>query len=183
MAASPEAGLMNRRTQENLVALILLAVFGGVILLCQDFGPRARMIPVPLAIFGIVLTLVQLVWQNVRSTDELQMDMITVSKPVIAANDDAAPAPLDREKTPSWRREAGAYGIVAVLLALVLLVGPVPAIFIFTAGYFLLSHHYSWKAGLIYTSLFTASVYLLFGVALGIQPYHGVLAPLFDRLG
>lgn len=174
---------MTRRTQENIVAVILLSVFIGVIIAAMDFGPRARMIPLPLAIFGIILTLVQLAWQNLRSTDELQMEMIAVSKPVVASDTEPAPAPPEREKSAAAQREAVAYGIVAVLLALVLLAGPIPAIFVFTAGYFLLSHHYSWKAGLIYTTLFTASIYVLFGVALGVQPYHGLLAPLIDRFG
>lgn len=169
---------MSRRKRENIVAVLLLGVFAGVIYLCQDFGPRARMIPVPLAIFGIILTLIQLAWQNFGSTESLQMDLIKVDEPVVADAPEAAPQPQPRE---SWQRQAGAFGIVALLLALVLLLGPFPAVFLFTAGYFVLSRQYSWKAGLIYTVLFTACVYLLFGVALGIQPYHGVLAPLFDQ--
>lgn len=176
-------GSMKRRAQENIVAVILLLVFIGIVIAAMDFGPRARMIPLPLAIFGIILTLVQLAWQNLRSTEELQMDMIAVSKPAVASDTESAPAQPAREKSAAWQREAVAYGIVAVLLALVLLAGPIPAIFIFTAGYFLLSRHYSWKAGLIYTALFTASIYVLFGVALGVQPYHGLLAPLIDRFG
>ena len=173
---------MSRRAQENLVAAVLLALFAGVIVLCQDFGPRARMIPLPLAILGAVLTVVQIVWQNLRSTDELQMEMIEVPVP------DAVPKPETRAeskptagKAPSWREEAAAFGIVAVLLALVMLLGPVPAVFLFTGGYFLRTRHYSFRAGLIYTSVFTAATYLLFFVALEIQPYHGVLAPMIER--
>src|SRR5688572_15532031 len=168
---------MSRRACENLVAVILLCVFASVIYLSQDFGPRARMIPLPLAIFGIILTLIQLVWQNLGSTDALQMEMISVAERQIAAVTPEAPVP---QKLGGWKREAGAFGIVALLLAMVLLIGPFPAVFLFTAGYFVLSRQYSWKAGLVYTFIFTACVYLLFGVALGIQPYHGLLAPLLD---
>ena len=60
------------------------------------------------------------------------------------------------------------------------LVGIIPAVFVFTAGYFLLSRYCSWPASLIYTAIFTATVYLLFVVALEMQPYHGLLAPLFE---
>lgn len=169
---------MSKRTRENIVTALLLGVFAGVIYLCQDFGPRARMIPIPLAVLGILLTLIQLAWQNLGSVDSLQMNMIQVKEPVITD----APEPVpELPKAENWRRQAGAFGIVALLLALVLLIGPFPAVFVFTAGYFVLSRQYSWKAGLIYTALFTACVYLLFGVALGIQPYHGVLAPLFNQ--
>ena len=48
---------MSRRTQENLIALVVVMVFVGVIVTSLDFGPRARMIPLPLAIFGLILML------------------------------------------------------------------------------------------------------------------------------
>lgn len=163
---------MSRLTQENLVAAALLALFAGVIWLCQDFGPRARMIPVPLAVFGIVLTVIQILWQNLRSTDELQMDMIAIQAPGASAEPEGA------GRKVTWRQEAGALGIVAALLGLIFVVGIIPAVFLFTGGYFLATRLYSWRASLIYTALLTLAVYLLFGVALQIQPYHGVLAPL-----
>ena len=84
---------MTRRTQDNLVAAALLVVFGGVVWLCQDFGPRARMIPLPLAIFGIVLTILQIVWQNVRSTDELKMDLIAVDEDALGGAPDGPSQP------------------------------------------------------------------------------------------
>ena len=67
---------MSRRTQENIMAGAILCVFIGVIVMSLDYGPRARMIPLPLATFGVILIVIQLVWQNLRSTDELQMDML-----------------------------------------------------------------------------------------------------------
>jgi uncharacterized membrane protein required for colicin V production len=73
--------------------------------------------------------------------------------------------------------------MVGALLGLIFLVGILPAVFLFTGGYFVLTRQYSWRASLLYTSLLTASVYLLFGVALRVQPYHGLLAPLLERFG
>jgi hypothetical protein len=170
---------MSRRAQENLVAAVLLAFFSGVIWLCQDFGPRARMIPHPLAIFGIVLTVLQILWQNLRSTDELQMDMISVA-PIGGLGE---PVTSDPGRKTTWRHELGAFGIVGALVGLIFLAGIMPAVFLFTGGYFALSRQYSWKASLIYTAILTASVYFLFSVALQIQPYHGLLAPLIERFG
>lgn len=175
---------MNRLTQENVVAVLLLIVFGGVIWLCQDFGPRARMIPLPLSIFGIVLTLIQLVWQNVRSTDELQMNMIDVAHPGRVKEEaaDEAPEPDSLTAKPATMpREVLAYGIVAVLVGLVYAIGVIPAVFMFTGGYFVVSRQYGWLAGVIYTSLYTTVIYLLFIVALQVPPYHGLLAPLIER--
>ena len=175
---------MSRRAQENLLAVALFAVFVGVILMCQDFGPRARMIPLPLAILGVVLTVVQIIWQNLGSTEGLQMEMITVSKPDAVKSEVEAPVDTkaDAGSRQSWRKEAGAFAIVGALLALVLLLGPVPAVFIFTGAYFALTRHYSFRAALVYTAVFTAVTYLLFFVALEIQPYHGLLAPLVEQL-
>lgn len=168
---------MSRRAQENLVSVFLLAVFTGVILLCQDFGPRARMIPMPLAIFGIVLVLIQMAWHNFGSTEELQMDMISVQSPdAPAAETPAKPAAGTK---PPWWRELAAYGMVAALMALIFIVGVMPAAFLFTAAYFGFTGYCSWLRSLVYAAALTLSMYLLFAVALEIQPYHGLLAPLF----
>lgn len=168
---------MSRRAQENLVSLFLLAVLAGVIVLCQDFGPRAKMIPMPLAIFGIVLVLIQMAWHNFGSPEELQIDMISVQAPdAPLAETQAKPAPAPK---PSWRREAAAYGMVGALMALIFIVGVMPAAFLFTTAYFGLTAYCSWSRSLAYAAVLTASMYLLFVVALEIQPYHGLLTPLF----
>lgn len=169
---------MSRLTQENVAAVVLLVVFGGVIWLTQDFGPRARMIPLPLSVFGMILTVMQLVWQNVRSTDELQMDLIAVSRPGADASGETKPTAAQR---PAWQRELLAYGIVALLIALVFVIGVIPAVFVFTGGYFVVSRQYGWLAGFVYTSAYTAAIYFLFIVALQVPPYHGLLAPLVER--
>lgn len=173
---------MSRRAQENIVAAALLALFAGVIWLAQDFGPRARMIPLPLAVFGIVLTVIQILWQNLRSTDELQMDLIAVRAPgALPEPDGGAGAAKGAGGKVTWRQEAGALAIVAALLGLIFLAGLIPAVFLFTGGYFRVTRLYSWRASLIYTAILTAAVYLLFVEALQIQPYHGLLAPLVEH--
>jgi Tripartite tricarboxylate transporter TctB family len=167
---------LSRHAQENVVSVLLLAFFTGVIVLCQDFGPRARMIPLPLAVFGIVLTLIQLAWHNFGSPAELQMEMISVQAPAIPV----AGAPAAPAKKPSWQREATAYGMVGVLLALTFVTGVLPAAFLFTAGYFMVTRYCSWQLSLVYAAVLTVSLYLLFVAALQMQPYHGLLAPLFQ---
>jgi hypothetical protein len=176
--------MIARRTQENLVAAALLVVFGGVLWLCQDFGPRARMIPLPLAIFGAVLTILQIVWQNVRPSDDLRIDMISVDERVLdaaSAEPDEKSGPPPGSRDPTWRLELQAYGIVALLIALFLVIGIMPAVFVFTLGYFVVTRQYSWVKSLIYTTAFTLCVYVLFFAALQIEPYHGLLSPLIER--
>ena len=170
---------MSRITQENLIAVLLLALFAGVIVLTLEFGPRARLIPLPLAVFGIVLTLVQLAWQNLRSTDDLQMDLIRVEEPVAAVE---AGKPRDPHKT-TFARELAATGLVVLLLGLVYVVGLIPAVFLFTAGYLVLSHQYRLVKGLAYAAAFTVVIHLLFIMALQVTPYHGLLQPFVDSLG
>lgn len=167
---------MSRHAQENIVSIVMLSLFIGVIVLCQDFGPRARMIPLPLAVFGIVLTVVQIAWHNLGSTDELKMDLISVK----ARESEAADSVQASERKSPVQREAVAYGIIGLLVVIIFLVGLMPAVFVFTGGYLWLSGYASWRMSLAYTSLLTIAVFLLFEVALQMQPYHGLLAPLFD---
>ena len=163
------------------LGLVLLAIFGGVVWLSQDFGPRARMIPLPLATFGAILIVIQLIWQNLRSPDELQVDMLQMLTKR-AEQQGASLEKKDEAAKPksTWRRELAALAIVGALAALILLIGPIPAVFVFTAAYFLLSRHYSWLTGLVYTVAFTLAIYLLFVVALEVQLYHGLLEPLVE---
>ncbi len=176
---------MSRRTQENIVAAAILAVFVGVIVACLDYGPRARMVPLPLAVFGLVLVALQVIWQNVSPGGELSIDWLEViTGKADRPHGETAPPRPDAADAPGgseWKREATAYALVLVLLALMLSLGPFPAIFLFTGGYFFLSRHYSWTRGIVYTALFTAVLYLLFVDALDLQLYHGLLQPLVDR--
>ncbi len=176
--------MMSRRTQENLIAVAIVIVFAGVIVASLNFGPRARMIPLPLAVFGLILIVAQIVWQNLRSGGELKVDILEVltnkteEESVSGVADESSTA---KARGPLWRREAVAVGIVALFLGLILLLGPIPAVFLFSGGYLLLSRHYSWFKGLLYTAVFTAAIYLLFVTVLEIQLYHGILEPLIDR--
>lgn len=167
---------MSRRAQENIVSLVLLALFGLVLYACQDFGPRARMIPLPLAVFGILLTLVQLAWHNFGSRQMPQVEMITVDTGALPASGEGRPrTERTAEQLGRWG-EAGAYAIVVLLVGLVFAAGIFPAVFVFSAGYLVLSRYCTPLRGLAYAALMTVSIYLLFVAGLEMQPYHGLLA-------
>jgi hypothetical protein len=173
---------MSRRVQENLVAAALLLLFIGVLVMSFDYGPRARLVPVPIAIIGILLTLAQLVWQNLRAADELHVDMLELvagrdgSNRRSAAQQETGASPTQH----SLLAQAKAFAIVAALLALFLLLGPLPAIFLFSAGYFILTGE-SWFRGLLYAFLCAGLLYLVFGYILQVQLNRGLAAPLIGQ--
>lgn len=166
---------MTRKMQENLISVFLLLLFGGVLWLCQDFGPRARMIPQPLAVFGIVLTLVQLVWHNLGRDAAPAMEMISVDASALPVHGEGRPREERTEEQLGRWGEAGAFAIVALLLAMVFITGIFPAVFLFTAAYLILSGYCPVLRGLAYSALMTVAIYLLFVVGLEMQPYHGLL--------
>jgi Tripartite tricarboxylate transporter TctB family len=189
MAAALGAGgrgrkaLMSRRAQENLVAAVLLLMFVGVLIMSFGYGPRARLVPMPIATIGILLTVAQLVWQNLRGADELHVDVLEL----VAGRDGsnrrkAAQSEADRALAQhSLGAQASAFAIVAALLALFLVLGPIPAIFLFSAGYFILSGESSWFRGLVYAFVCTALLYLIFGYVLQVQLNRGLAAPLIGQ--
>ncbi|MCE2999454.1 MAG: tripartite tricarboxylate transporter TctB family protein [Betaproteobacteria bacterium] len=166
---------MTRRLRKNLMSVALLAVFGGVLWLCQDFGPRARMIPQPLAVFGIVLTLIQMAWHSMGGEEPPTMEMISVDAGAIPEGGEGRPREERTEEQLGRWGEAGAFAIVALLVAMVFTAGIFPAVFLFTAGYLILSRHCTPLRGLAWSVAMTLAIYLLFVLGLEMQVYHGLL--------
>jgi hypothetical protein len=185
---------MSRRTQENLLAGALLCFFIGILVLSLDYGPRARLVPIPISVLALILLVAQIIWQNLRPADELHVDMLEFLtrrgiKPGESDNADKEPvaeAPPGEPGAPiissGFGREAFAFAKIMVFVGLFLALGPFPAAFLFTFAYFSLSRHYHWSKALAYTTIFTAVVYGLFAEVLDIQLYHGLLEPLMDSL-
>ncbi|MDH3228799.1 MAG: tripartite tricarboxylate transporter TctB family protein [Alphaproteobacteria bacterium] len=185
---------MSRRVQENLLAGVLLCFFIGVLVLSLDYGPRARLVPIPISVLALILLGAQIVWQNLRPADELHVDMlefltkrgITPGKSDDAGAEPAAGTNADAMAAAGgpggFGREAFAFAKVGIFVGLFLALGPFPAAFLFTFAYFSLSRHYHWARALVYTTIFTAVVYGLFVEVLDIQLYHGLLEPLMNSL-
>jgi hypothetical protein len=174
---------MSRRAQENLVAGILLAVFLAMLVLTLGYSARARLVPLPIAILGVLLAVAQLLWQNLRSSDELRINFLDLvgarNAKRAAAIPQSAPTATDTDRNSADTRKFGelsAFGIVALLLALVFVVGPLPAVFVFTTGYLRLTKHCSLGRAFLYGLACVAVLYGLFGFTLGIQLNRGLLA-------
>ncbi|UCH74804.1 MAG: tripartite tricarboxylate transporter TctB family protein [Rhodospirillales bacterium] len=182
---------MSRRAQENILACLLMAFFVGVLVLSLGYSPRARLVPVPISVLGILLLSAQLVWQNLRSPDELHVDMLEFltrrgGRPkddAGNADDEAADQGAAAAPPPSqFGREVLAFAKVAGFVAMFLLLGPFPSVFIFVFAYFSLTRHYHWAKAIIVTTIFVAITYALFVEVLDIQLYHGLLEPLVNSL-
>lgn len=182
--------MISRRAQENIFALLLLAFFVAVLVVSLGYGPRARLVPVPISILAILLILFQVFWQNYRPADELNVDLLDVlagrdtapeeTRPKVktSADENAAKA----KETTEWMRILVALGFVGLLVLMVYAGGPIPAIFVFTCGYFVISGHFGPLKAAIYTIVFTAAIYIVFVEILNIQLYHGYLEPVADYL-
>jgi hypothetical protein len=171
---------MTRRAQENLVALLFLALFVAIIWISLGYGPRARMVPIPIATMGILLCIAQLVWQNRSSVEDLKIDMFE-----FLTGDTEQPEQAVEAETPkraSFRNELAGIGVVLLLLAMYLVLTPLPAIFLFTAGYFVLSRHYSPARGILYAALFTAVIYVVFGRILHIPLDQSIFGTHYELL-
>ena len=171
---------MSRRAQENLVAGVLLAAFLGIIVLSLGYSPRSRLVPLPMAVLGAILVTVQLIWQNVRSVDELQVDALEFltghARTETSPEQQAGPGSKDARRAGSWKNLV-AFGMVAALLAGFMLLGPIPATFLFTSGYLILTKYSSWPRGLAYGAVFAAVILVVFGHILKIPLDRSILLP------
>jgi magnesium-transporting ATPase (P-type) len=155
---------MTRRAQEILFACSIALVFVVYAYLSVNFGPNARMIPLPMAILGGLLTITQLVrlmTGGERFEEDVQEQRGTVAR--------------------RGNREIFALGGIVGMVLLILLLGPVGAIFLFTAAYLFGSGHYGFVRSLTIASSFTITLFLLFVVGLQLELYHGILEPLFNN--
>ena len=176
---------MSRRLQENLIVLLLLGVFIAVIVASMDYSFRARMVPLPMAVLGCALAVIQLVWQNLRPVDELQVDMFEFITGRSAEEEPAAvQAIIEPEFTPSSdapkrtaMREFMAAGVVLLLLAMFFLIGAVPTTFLFTAGYLVLTGKHSVARSTLYAAILTIILTVVFGHILQVQLDRSLLLP------
>lgn len=174
---------MRRLVQENILALLLLALFVAILVMSFGYGPRARMVPVPISVLGILLTLAQLYWQNTRPEDDLHVDLLQV----LTKEDKSRPASPAPDVPEPDRAEGGsiwvALGFVGALLALMLLVGPFIGLFLFITGYLTASRYGNLLLALGLAASMSVALYLIFVIGLQLQVYHGVLDPVVRSLG
>jgi hypothetical protein len=175
---------MSRRVQENLVAVIMLVIFVVMLYLTLGYSSRARLVPLPVCIFGIVLAIAQLIWQNLSAVGELRINILEVMSRGRGTATAGLPEPVQPQGADlNVARKPGvellAIGIIAILLGMVFVIGPLPSVFIFTAGYLALTRHCSPARAILYAAVCASVLYGLFGFALGVQLNRGLLSGFF----
>jgi Tripartite tricarboxylate transporter TctB family len=173
---------MSRRIQENIVLCAVLIIFIAAIVACMGYGARARVVPLPIATLGAILTVAQLVLQNLPSVGDLHLDALELFTSHAPGAASAKPAEKRESGAPDvtrWRRELIAVGLVLLLTGMFISIGPIPSIFLFSAGYMLAKRQYRWPLGIAFAALFTLVVYVLFSVVLGVQMDNGILGSMF----
>jgi hypothetical protein len=82
-----------------------------------------------------------------------------------------------RDADSGARKQLIAFGMVALLLAGFLLLGPIPSIFVFTAAYLGLTGYFPWPKSLVYAVVLTVIVVVVFGYVLQIPLDRSILLP------
>jgi hypothetical protein len=181
--------MMLRLLRRNFVEAIILCIFVAAIVACLDYSPRARLVPLTIAVIGALLTLGQIVMQNLHADEDLHVDllaMLTAKKgepgAVPPPPASIAAAPQGGRKAPSLRRELTAFGLIGLLLVLFVLFGPIAAIFLFIAGFFVATGQYPAFKAVPIAACCTVLIYAIFAFGLDVQFSPGLIDLSFGHL-
>ncbi|MDA8228010.1 MAG: tripartite tricarboxylate transporter TctB family protein [Desulfitobacterium hafniense] len=172
---------MSKKLENNVVALVLLVIFIGFLYLSFNYSAKARLVPVPIAIASIILIIIQLLIQNFAKNFDLSVDPSQLFK---ATQNEAAVTNQEARKNVQVKKQGGGkettgIGLVLLFLAMILLIGMMPAIFLFVLGYFIILGQEKWLKALIYTAICEASIYFLFVTILNVHMYEGLILKMF----
>lgn len=186
---------MSRRAQENLVAVLLLAVFAGFLMLSFRYGAKARMIPIPVAVVSMLLVAAQLILQNTRHGVHLNIDPAEFFRggkgvdhagagqgAVSGEEGDAGSPSLDDTRTTKepGGSEWTAIGMVALFVGMVWFLGLLAAVFLFVTGYVLLARR-KWMVALMCGGAIEITVYAFFVNLLHLQVNDGWLFEFLNK--
>ena len=166
---------MTRSKQELLVAALLVGACGWFLIASYSYGPRARLVPVPVAVVTILLIL----------GDQI-IDRVFKKRFVVDADDIFVKARVDATCEPGSviREEGGkewvALSLVVLLLGLVVLFGIIAGLFLFVFIFFRFLNKAGLLASVLWSIGLTGGVYVLFGLALRVVFYKGFLITLFS---
>ncbi len=172
---------VSKRTQENIIAIILFLIFAGFLVVSFDYGSRARMIPVPVAVVSLLLILLQLILQNTNAKLDLNVDpanLFKSTKSGMAVEEEK----LETIGAAVGKKRGGSQWValswLGIILLLILLIGVIPAMCVFVFGYLLLITKLKWYMAACFAAVDTFVLYALFVLLLQRDMYEGLLLPL-----
>ncbi|KJS88277.1 MAG: hypothetical protein JM58_01590 [Peptococcaceae bacterium BICA1-8] len=165
---------MTKKTANNIVAVAFLLFFIAVAILSTGFGPRARLVPLPVAIGSAVLISFQLYLQNTKNTKiNLAID---AGELLFGAKESKDSSGKKKEKKENLlKKELVSIGIVVSFLALILVIGIEPAILVFVVGYFRFINKAKWWKSFVFGIGTLLFIHLLFVQFLNVHFYKGIL--------
>lgn len=176
---------MSDKTQENLVAVLLLVVFMAIGITSIGYYPRARLMPLAISIISAVLIIAQMLIQNSKASKvELAIDTMelfgttSLRKEAGRKADEEAARTLEKEVIEG-KKETTAIAILLGLFLMIFLFGYVITIPVFITLYFRLFSKAQWLPSII-TGIGTLVVlYAFFSVLLQISLYPGIIGNMF----
>jgi len=163
---------MTKKTANNIVALAFLVFFIGIAIMTLNYGPRARLVPLPVAISSAVLISFQLYLQNAKNT---KLNLTVDAGEVLFGTKETKKSKLNKKKESSVKKELIGLAVVLVFLTLILLIGIEAAILVFVTGYFRFINKNKWFRSLIFGIGTLLFIHLLFVTFLNVNFYNGVL--------
>lgn len=160
-----------------IMGCVMLAMFTAFLVASFDFGVRARMVPIPVAISGIVLIIVDQIFSKIIKR-KINMD----SEELFAKNVIVGSCNQDKLDRSNKGTEKIALLLVAGLTLLVCLFGILGGIFLFVTLFFRYRNKAGLAAALAWGLGVTGSIYLVFGIFLQVVFYHGVIfTPIISK--
>lgn len=171
---------MSKRIQDNIVSVILLIIFSSFLYLSFNYSAKARLVPVPIAVASLVLCLVQLYIQNFAQNFDLHVDPSQFFK---STQNETASATNEARKS-TVKKQGGSnelvgIGMVLIYLTMMILLGVLPAVFLFVLGFFILVGKIIWYKALLYAVICESVIYFLFVFILKVQMYEGLILKFF----
>lgn len=166
------------RAMDNIAVGVVLAIFLLAIYLSFGYGFRARLVPIVVASFGVIVLVAQLVLQNLKSGASLDINVLElISRGAAEEVEPVVGAPGAKVRTPEdggalgrkWVREFLGIALVLVFLGVFIVLGPLPAIFLFMATYLATSRYAGVLRALAYAAATVLAIHIVFTVWLGVD--------------
>lgn len=164
---------MSKLAQQNMFALVWIAVFAAFIWASLGYSWKAALVPVPVCLFSIALLLVQIYLQNFRKDLKLTVDSMDLFAK--QADPSLLEGEEEVEKEGTTRKELEIVCLIFFYLGLVMGIGLIEGTFLFILIYFKFIGKYKLITSLTYAVITSVVLNLLFGNLLGLRMYDGWL--------